>query len=108
MQRICFLLQVKPERLAEYKERHAHVWPEMRAALSDAGWHNYSLFLRDDGLLIGYVETADFPQALAKMASTEVNARWQAEMKDFFQGVPGRGPNADEQMMPIPQVFYLP
>ncbi len=105
-QRICFLLQVKPERLAEYRERHKNVWPEMRAALSSAGWHNYSLFLRDDGLLIGYVETPDFAKALAGMAATEVNARWQAEMKDFFQGVPGR--NADEQMAPLPQVFYLP
>jgi L-rhamnose mutarotase len=106
MQRICFLLQVKPDRLAEYKERHKTVWPEMRAALSETGWHNYSLFLRDDGLLIGYVETPDFAKALAEMAATEVNARWQAEMKDFFMGVPGR--NADEQMSPIPQVFYLP
>ncbi len=106
MQRICFLLQVKPDRLDEYKERHQAVWPEMRRALSDTGWHNYSLFLRDDGLLIGYVETPDFEKALSGMAATEVNARWQAEMKDFFQGVPGR--NADEQMAPIPQVFYLP
>jgi L-rhamnose mutarotase len=104
--RICFLLQVKPDRLEEYKERHKSVWPEMRAALSATGWHNYSLFLRDDGLLIGYVETPDFEKALAGMAATEVNARWQAEMQDFFQGVPGR--NADEQMAPIPQVFYLP
>jgi L-rhamnose mutarotase len=104
--RICFLLQVKPDRLEEYKGRHKTVWPEMRAALSATGWHNYSLFLRDDGLLIGYVETPDFEKALAGMAATEVNARWQAEMKDFFQGVPGR--NADEQMAPIPQIFYLP
>jgi L-rhamnose mutarotase len=104
--KICFLLQVKPDRLEEYKERHKTVWPEMCAALSETGWHNYSLFLRDDGLLIGYVETPDFDKALAGMAATEVNARWQAEMKDFFQGVPGR--NADEQMAPIPQVFYLP
>jgi len=103
--RICFLLQVKPDRLEEYKERHKTVWPEMRAALSATGWHNYSLFLRDDGLLIGYVETPDFEKALAGMAATEVNARWQAEMKEFFQGAPGR--NADEQMAPLPQVFYL-
>src|SRR5579871_2281884 len=46
MQRICFLLQVKPDRLEEYKERHKSVWPEMRAALSATGWHNYSLFRR--------------------------------------------------------------
>lgn len=77
----------------------------MQDALREAGWHNYSLFLRDDGLLIGYVETPDFERALRLMASTEVNARWQKEMADFFEGEPGR--NADEQMQPIPEVFHL-
>ena len=75
MKRICFLLRVKPDRLAEYKERHKHVWPEMLEALRATGWTNYSLFLSDDGLLVGYVETADFEAALAGMASREVNAR---------------------------------
>ena len=59
MARYCFQLQVRPERLAEYRERHRAVWPEMLAALRDTGWRNYSLFLRDDGLLIGYVESDD-------------------------------------------------
>jgi L-rhamnose mutarotase len=104
-QRICFLLQVKKDRLAEYKERHRAVWPEMLSALHSAGWNNYSLFLRDDGLLIGYVETPDFQQALHKMSLTEINKKWQAEMGDFFEGVPGR--NADEQMAPIPEIFHL-
>ncbi len=77
----------------------------MQEALRQAGWHNYSLFLRDDGLLIGYVETPDFERALALMAGTEVNRRWQTEMASFFEGIPGR---ADEQMRPIPEVFHLP
>jgi L-rhamnose mutarotase len=105
MKRVCFCLQVKRDRLEEYKERHRAVWPEMLAALSRAGWHNYSLFLRDDGLLIGYVETPDFDRALSQMASTEVNGRWQTEMAGFFEGIPGR--KADEQMMPIEEVFHL-
>ena len=105
MKRVCFLLQVKHDRLDEYKARHRTVWPDMLEALSRAGWHNYSLFLRDDGLLIGYVETPDFDRALSLMASTEVNARWQAEMAEFFEGIPGR--KADEQMAPIPEVFHL-
>ncbi len=63
MERVCFLLRVDPERLDEYKERHRDVWPEMQQALRDAGWGNYSLFLRDDGLLVGYVETEDFEAA---------------------------------------------
>jgi L-rhamnose mutarotase len=33
MQRVCFLLQVKADRLAEYKRLHKAVWPEMLAAL---------------------------------------------------------------------------
>lgn len=106
MQRVCFLLQVKKDRLAEYKERHKQVWPEMLQALSDTGWHNYSLFLRDDGLLIGYVETPDFDAARAAMAKLDVNARWQAEMRDFFEDPAGR--NADEQMGALEHVFYLP
>ena len=103
--RICFVLQVKRHRLSEYKERHRQVWPEMLQALHDTGWHNYSLFLRDDGMLIGYVETPDFDAALAGMAKTDVNRRWQEEMAEFFEGVPGR--KADEQMMPVPEVFHL-
>jgi L-rhamnose mutarotase len=105
MQRVCFLLQVKKDRLAEYKERHKQVWPEMLAALSETGWTNYSLFLRDDGLLIGYVETPDFQKALSGMAGKEVNARWQKEMKEFFVDPGGR--EADRQMMPLEEVFHL-
>ncbi len=49
MQRVCFQLQVKPERVGEYRARHAAVWPEMRDALAAAGWRNYSLFLSGSG-----------------------------------------------------------
>ncbi|MEU6724298.1 L-rhamnose mutarotase [Nonomuraea wenchangensis] len=104
MQRVCFLLRVRPERLAEYRERHQHVWPEMREALSRTGWHNYSLFLRDDGLLVGYLETDDFEAAKKAMAETEVNARWQAEMAPFFADLDGR---PDEGMTPLTEVFHL-
>ena len=60
VQRVCFTLRVKQERIDEYRRRHAAVWPAMLAALSETGWHNYSLFLAADGLLVGYLETDDF------------------------------------------------
>lgn len=75
MQRICFVLQVRQDRLEEYKERHRQVWPEMQAALRDTGWCNYSLFLREDGLLVGYLETENFDRARAGMAQKQVNER---------------------------------
>ena len=107
--RVCFQLQVKPDRIAEYKERHAHVWPDMLAALAETGWHNYSLFLRGDGLLIGYVETPSLEQALAGMAATEVNDRWQSEMAPFFEW-PSRSSTAlpDQGFLVLEEVFHLP
>ena len=103
--RICFLLQVKPDRLDEYKRRHREVWPEMLAALRETGWGNYSLFLRDDGLLVGYLETEDFERALAGMAAREVNARWQREMADFFVQPEGLLP--DRAIRSLEEVFHL-
>ncbi|MET9375837.1 L-rhamnose mutarotase [Streptomyces sp. NPDC003035] len=105
MQRVCFLLKVRAEKAEEYRERHQHVWADMRAALSGAGWHNYSLFLREDGLLVGYLETPDFDEARAAMEATEVNARWQAEMAHFFEELDGRAPDA--AMRPLTEVFHL-
>jgi L-rhamnose mutarotase len=103
--RVCFQLQVKPDRLTEYKERHAHVWPDMLAALSETGWHNYSLFVRDDGLLIGYFETPSLEAALAGMGRTDVNGRWQADMADFFEELDGRSP--DEGFLVLEEIFNL-
>ncbi|WP_369252692.1 L-rhamnose mutarotase [Geodermatophilus amargosae] len=95
MPRACFTLQVRPDRLAEYRERHAAVWPEMLRALRDAGWREYRLYLRDDGLLVGVVETDDgvddLAAAQAAVDATEVSARWEASMAPFFVSGDGSG-----------------
>ena len=103
MERVCFLARVRPERVAEYRERHKAVWPEMLAALSAAGWGNYSIFLAADGLLVGYLETEDYQAALAAMGRTDVNARWQAEMAGFFiaDGPP------DQSFTRLDEIFHL-
>ena len=105
MKRVCFLLKVRPERLEEYKRRHREVWPEMLDALRATGWHNYSLFLRPNGLLVGYLETPDFERARTAMQNYAVNARWQAEMAPFFESLGSEA--ADASMMPLEEVFHL-
>ena len=105
MERVCFTLQVKPERMAEYRDRHAAVWPEMLDALAGSGWRNYSLFLRDDGLLVGYLETPSLAEALAGMAATDVNARWQAEMAEFFEDLGTARP--DTGFVQLAEIFHL-
>jgi L-rhamnose mutarotase len=104
-QRICFRLQVRPDRVDAYTARHAQVWPEMRAALTLTGWRNYSLFLSSDGALTGYFECEDLVAAQAAMAATDVNRRWQAEMADFFVGLGDDRP--DEGIVAIPEIFHL-
>lgn len=104
MERVCFILQVKKDRLEEYRERHKTVWPEMLDALRETGWTNYSLFLREDGLLVGYLETPDFEAALRGMALREVNERWQRQMADFFEL---GGEHADRSMERLEEVFHL-
>jgi L-rhamnose mutarotase len=104
MHRVCFTLQVRQDRMAEYAERHAAVWPEMLRALHDTGWHNYSLFLREDGLLVGYLETPDLAAAQAGMARTDVNARWQAEMAEFFEDL---DLPPDQGNWSLTEVFHL-
>ena len=94
MPRVCFTLQVRPDRLNEYRRRHAAVWPEMLRALRDTGWRDYQLFLREDGLLVGTLVTDDLAAAQAAMEETPVNSRWQADMAAFFDlpdGRPDRG-----------------
>jgi L-rhamnose mutarotase len=104
MRRVCFQLQVKPDHIEAYRTAHAAVWPDMLEALRDTGWKNYSIFLRDDGLVIGYFETEDLKANLDGMAKTEVNARWQAAMADHFVDldVP-----ADQAFFYLDEVFNL-
>lgn len=104
MERVCFQLQVKRDRIAEYTERHRAIWPEMAQALKSTGWNNYSLFLRPDGQLTGYFETDSLEAAQAGMAATEVNDRWQRDMAGFFEGLDGA---PDEGFLRIPEIFHL-
>ena len=105
MQRKCFLLRVKPERVQEYLQAHV-VWPEMRDAIQAAGIRNYSMFFRPDGLLVGYLEGEDLPASLRRLGETEVNARWQALMAPFFAA--GSGDLQTGGTDWLTEYFYLP
>jgi L-rhamnose mutarotase len=103
MTRYCFTSRVDPGHLDRYRQRHAAVWPEMLIALRDAGWRNYSLFLSETGVLVGYFEAEDRDLAQAQIAATDVNARWQEEMAELFAG---EG-HPDEGFDYLPEVFNL-
>ena len=106
MQRVGFLLKVKEDRIEEYREHHRNVSRDMLDALRRHGWRNYSLFMRPDGVMFGYVEVPEsFQSALDGMAGEDANSRWQALMEPFSE--PPDGGRPDENMVELVEVFHL-
>lgn len=102
--RICFRLQIHPELVDAYIAHHAPVRSEMLAEIEASGRRNYSLFLGEDGLLIGYYETDDDAASQRYLAASAVAARWEAEMSRFFVDITGR---PDQAAAPLAEVFNL-
>ncbi len=106
MKRIGFMLKVKKDKIAEYKKHHEAVWPEMQDALRRSGWHNYTLFIRDDGLIFGYFEAPESLQAAqVAMEKEPINEKWQAFMAPYFEGLGGARP--DETMLELEAYFHI-
>ena len=103
-ERVCFQLQVKPDLISQYRAAHAAVWPEMLQAIADSGRRNYSLFLRDDGLLIGYYETDSVEASQAALAADPRTVAWEAAMADYFVALSGR---PDQNSVTLTEVFNL-
>jgi len=83
MERVGFTMRLLPGAEAEYRRRHAAVWPEMLAALKAAGARDYSIFIRDNDLF-AYLELEDFGAFRAAMAANPINDRWQADMASLI------------------------
>jgi L-rhamnose mutarotase len=83
VERVAFTMKLLPGAEAEYRRRHASVWPEMLDALRTAGCHDYSIYQRDDDLF-GVFEVDDFDRFRSVMDASPVNARWQAEMASLI------------------------
>ena len=106
MRRVGFQLQVKKDRIAEYKEVHRRVWPEVCAALTRHGWQRYSLFMNADGLVFGYFESeTDFATALAGFLAEEATQRWGEACGDLVD-IPAGGSPADV-LIELEEVFHL-
>ena len=97
-ERSAFVLRVRPDKIDEYVEAHRDVWPEMLAALREAGIRNYTIF-RDGSRVFGYFESDDLEAAGAYMEAQEVNSRWQDTMSKLLEErVPDAGPPTLEEI----------
>ena len=103
--RYAFMLRLRPGAAEEYEEAHRAVWPEMLDLLKRAGISEYSIYRRDD-LLILALRTEDFDATWSRIDNDPVNLRWQAAMAPYFAPVEGIRPG--ERFAMLEEVFYLP
>ena len=79
MKRMSQIIRLRPEKMAEYNELHASVWPEVLACIARCNIRNYSIFLREpENLLFAYYEYhgADYAADMAKMAADPKTQEW--------------------------------
>ncbi|MDD2598890.1 MAG: L-rhamnose mutarotase [Kiritimatiellae bacterium] len=82
MKRYGSVIKVKTEKLEEYVQLHANVWPDVLRMIAECNIHNYSIYLRKlpDGnhYLFSYFEyTGDDIEADgAKMAADPATQAW--------------------------------
>jgi len=77
MKRYGMVLQVKPEKLDEYKQLHMAVWPDVLKVIHQCNIRNYSIFYKE-GWLFSYFEYigADFAADMDRMAADPTTQKW--------------------------------
>lgn len=84
LKRYAFMLRLNPGTAEAYEQAHRAVWPELLELLKSAGISEYSIYRRDD-LVILTLRTADFEAAWSKIDNHPVNLRWQKTMEPFLR-----------------------
>jgi L-rhamnose mutarotase len=79
VKRVGLTVGLRKERLEEYKRIHVKIWPEIEAAIREAGITNYSIF-HIDGQLFGYFEytgpDAEFDARMKRLAAAPRMREW--------------------------------
>jgi L-rhamnose mutarotase len=72
MQGCSSVIGIHPEKIAEYKQLHMAVWPEVLEIIKICNISNYSIFLREpENLMFSYFEyhCSEFAKDMAHMAA---------------------------------------
>jgi len=104
MTRIAFKMKLFPGYEAEYRRRHAEVWPELAALLKSVGVRDYSIFLDEETLLLfAYLQIED-ESRLDETRTHDIMWKWWDHMKDIMEVHPDTSPVTK----PLKEVFYMP
>ncbi len=111
MKRYGMVVEVRPERIEEYKELHAAVWPEVLDMVTRCNIRNYSIYLRQltpgRYYLFSYFEYVgdDFDGDMSRMADDETTQRWWEVCKPCHRPLEDRAEG--EWWAEMEEVFHL-
>ncbi len=103
--RVAFLLRLRPGMGPAYDISHQQVWPVMLALLKRAGVEEYSIFRRDETLIL-VMRVSNFDTAWDRIEADPINTAWQQAMAPYFETNTGLRPG--ERFPMLQEVFYLP
>ena len=103
MEEIAFKMMLKPGVLVEYKRRHDEIWPELSAALSEAGIRDYSIYLDEPSNTLFAVQKRIPGHTADQLPDLPVMKRWWAYMADLMETNPDFSPVAQ----PLERIFHL-
>lgn len=103
MKREAFKMYLKPGFEAEYERRHAAIWPELKALLSESGVSDYSIYWdRDTNILFAFQKT-DGDASSQDLGSNPIVKKWWDYMADIMEVNPDNSPVS----IPLPEVFHM-
>ena len=106
MQRVAFVMQVKPGQEEEYARRHREVWPQVEADLKRAGVHRMSIFMFGRQLFL-YMEVEDYAAACEVLESSPESVRWEEYMAPIMENAGGEEYDpANPYPEGLPEVYF--
>jgi L-rhamnose mutarotase len=106
MKRYGMVIEVKPEKLEEYKRLHKAVWPGVLKTITECNIRNYSIFLLGNTLYayFEYIGT-DYKADMARMAADPVTQKWWKETNPCQHPVAAAKPG--EWWSEMEEVFHI-
>lgn len=104
MEKIAFRMTLHEGQLDEYRRRHDEIWPDLVAALKDAGIEDYSIHYDPETRALFGVLWRRADHGMDALPGTEIMQRWWAHMADIMETHPDNRPRAVD----LETVFHLP
>ena len=103
MEKVAFVMTLKPGYEQEYKKRHDEIWPELIEELKKAGVSDYSIFYEERSNKLFAVLKRDGNHSMDSLPSNPVVKRWWQHMADIMDTYEDNEPVAID----LRKVFHL-